>query len=180
MRFVGIDPSTMTGFVALSESGEVLRAKELTGIGTRDPKRMITMIDEIVSHIHKDDLIVIEGFGFASQQAIQLGGIGWGIRMALHRRGIEYYEASPAAVKKFSTGKGNVKKDEMVLPLFKRWRFEHASDNVRDAFVLSRIAMNIFAIQEGGFMVDSMAYQGEVINTILYPKPKSQKKKKAK
>lgn len=180
MRFIGIDPSTKTGFVALGESGEVLRAKELTGIGTQDPKRMITLIDDMVDHIHKDDFIVIEGFGYASQQAIQLGGIGWGIRMALHRRGFKYLEASPSAVKKFATGKGNAPKDAMVLPIFKCWGFEHSSDNVRDAFVLSRIAMNLFAVQEGGFLVDWRTYQGEVINAILYPKPKTKKKKKAK
>lgn len=77
-RFVGIDPSTKTGFVALDEDGQVLRAKELTGIGKQDPKRMVTLIDEIMRHVQEGDIVCIEGFGFASQQAIQMGGIGWG------------------------------------------------------------------------------------------------------
>lgn len=140
VRFVGIDPSTKTGFVAMDAAGSVLLAKELSGIGDQDPRRMVTLIDEIMRHLQPDDVICIEGFGFASQQAIQLGGIGWGVRMALFRRGIAYTEVSPAAVKKFATGRGNAKKDEMVLPIWKRWGFEHSSDNVRDAFVLAQIA----------------------------------------
>lgn len=101
MRFIGIDPSTETGFVALDENGQVLRAKELTGVGDTDPFRMITLIDEVMDYMKPGDVIVIEGFGFATQQGIQLGGIGWGIRMALTRRGFKYHEVAPNAVKKF-------------------------------------------------------------------------------
>lgn len=61
MRFVGIDPSTKTGFVALDEQGKVLRAKEITGAGSKDPYRMRTMIEDLMCHIHPCDLICIEG-----------------------------------------------------------------------------------------------------------------------
>lgn len=178
MRFIGIDPSTKTGFVALDEHGTVLRAKELTGAGTQDPKRMVTLIDEIMAHIQKDDVIAIEGFGFASQQAIQLGGIGWGIRMALFRRGIPYIEVPPTSVKKFATGKGNTKKDEMVLPIFKRWGFEHSSDNVRDAFVLAQIALAIQAMtHRTGASITLTKTQLEVIDAVRYPQQKKKRKK---
>lgn len=175
MRFVGIDPSTKTGFAALDQHGNVILAKELTGVGSEDPKRMVTLIDEVMRHLQPDDVICIEGFGFASQQAIQLGGIGWGIRMALYRRGWHYTDVAPAAVKKFASGKGNTKKDELAVHIFKRWGFEHGSDNVRDAFVLARIAWTIYNF-------DGVTYSGtktewEVIDSILHPK---QKKKTAK
>lgn len=175
MRFIGVDPSTKTGFVALDEHGEVLRAKELTGVGSKDPYRMITLIDEVADHVQPGDFIVIEGFGYASQQAIQLGGIGWGIRMALHRRKFRYIEASPNAVKKFATGKGNASKEDMVLPLFKKWNFEHPSDNVRDAYVLAQIARSI-----NDLSLEIPKYQSDVIEAILNPVPKVKKKKKAK
>lgn len=176
MRFVGIDPSTKTGFVALDEHGQVLVAKELTGAGKQDPKRMATLIDEIMRHVQSDDFIVIEGFGFASQQAIQLGGIGWGIRMSLLRRGIEYQEASPSQVKKFATGKGNTKKDEMVLPIYKIFGFEHPSDNVRDAYVLAEIAR---CLKLGVSSFTRYKYQVEVVDSILNPQTKTKKKRKA-
>lgn len=172
MRFVGIDPSTKTGFVALDVAGNVERAKELTGIGGQDPKRMSTLIDEIMAHLQPDDVICIEGFGFASQQAIQLGGIGWGIRMAIYRRGIPYTEVSPAAVKKFATGKGNAKKDEMVLPIYRKWGFEHGSDNVRDAFVLAQIARVLSPDVE----LQVTKEQLEVLQAIKNPPEKKRKK----
>ncbi|WNF33817.1 crossover junction endodeoxyribonuclease RuvC [Aeribacillus composti] len=159
-RYVGIDPSTRTGFVALDENGNVLKAKELTGVGSKDPKRMVTLIDEIMRHIHENDKIVIEGFGFASQQAIQLGGIGWGIRMALFRRKMKYIEVTPNTVKKFATGKGNAKKEDMILPIFKEWGFEHPSDNVRDAFVLAQIARALNG------QVELTKFQKEALNKI--------------
>lgn len=168
MRFVGIDPSTKTGFVALDEGGNVLRQKELTGIGKEDPKRMASLIDEIMGHLQPDDVICIEGFGFASQQAIQLGGIGWGIRMALYRRGYAYTEVSPAAVKKFATGKGNTKKDAMAVPIYRKWGFEHPSDNVRDAYVIAQITLAL----KGDMEIQITKAQLEVLDAIRNPPEK--------
>jgi crossover junction endodeoxyribonuclease RuvC len=172
MRFVGIDPSTKTGFLAMDEQGEVLRAKELTGVGSKDPYRMATLIDEVADYVQPGDFIVIEGFGFASQQAIQLGGIGWGIRMALLRRNHSYIEASPSQLKKFASGKGNTKKDELAVHIYKNFGFEHPSDNVRDAFVLAEIARGLT------MNTNRHKYQLEVIDAILNPKPKTKKKRK--
>lgn len=177
MRYVGLDPSTKTGFVALDPDGKTLRAKELTGVGGKDPKRMVTLIDEVTAHIQPDDFVVIEGFGFATQQGIQLGGIGWGIRSALFRRGIKYIEASPAQVKKFATGKGNTKKEDMILPLSDKWGFRHSSDNVRDAYVLARIALGLKAdIPE--LLKSYTKYQHEVLEVIQNPPVRKKKVKK--
>lgn len=168
-RFVGIDPSTKTGFVALSANEEVLTAKELTGVRSEDPLRMITLIDEVIRHVQKDDFIVIENFGFATQQGIMLGGIGWGIRMALVRRGMKYIEVAPGQLKKFGNGKGNASKDELAVGIYKNFGFEHSNDNVRDAYVLAQIGRALVTKKV------SYQYQKEVIETILNP-PKTKKK----
>ncbi|EIT85940.1 hypothetical protein A374_08894 [Fictibacillus macauensis ZFHKF-1] len=173
MRFIGIDPSTKTGFVALSDGGVVLRQKEITGVGTVDPKRMITMIDDIMDHMQKGDVICIEGFGFASQQAIQLGGIGWGIRMALARRGHKWIEIAPSQLKKFASGKGNTKKDELAVHIYKKFGFEHNSDNVRDAYVLAEIA-RCLSSKQTDYLTN---YQIEVLEAIKNPAPKKKKTK---
>ncbi|WP_182103764.1 crossover junction endodeoxyribonuclease RuvC [Niallia taxi] len=180
MRFVGIDPSTKTGFVAIAPNGEVLKAKELTGVGSEDPKRMATLIDEVMRHIQPEDFVVIEGFGYSTTQGIQLGGIGWGIRMALLRRRINYIEVAPNALKKFATGKGNSTKEDMVQPLMDRWGFCNSSDNVRDAFVMAHIARNLSVLRDASELEMNMileSYQSEVICNILYPKQKPRKKK---
>ncbi|SDW79728.1 hypothetical protein [Paenibacillus sp. CF384] len=178
-RFVGLDPSTRCGFVALDTAGGVLQKKELQGIGKTDPKRMSTQIDEIIDHIYPDDVIVIEGFGFASQQAIQLGGIGWGLRMALFRRGMSYIEASPSQLKKFASGKGNTKKDELGVHIFKRWGFESSSNNVLDAFVLAHIALGLNSYNAELMSTAFTSFQREVLEAIESPPEKKAKGKRS-
>jgi crossover junction endodeoxyribonuclease RuvC len=192
LRFVGIDPSTKTGFVALDLQGNILRAKELTGIGKKDPMRMRTLIHEVKDHVQKGDLVCIEGFGYASQQAIQLGGIGWGIRMMLEARGITYYEPAPQQVKKFVgvsnwTGEegskrrlqGKEKKDAVKASVREMYTFCHPSDNVNDAFVLAQIARHIYLAQQSQ-LPDLSDHQLEVVRAILNPPEKKKRKKVAK
>ncbi|MEY9091881.1 hypothetical protein [Paenibacillus sp. RC84] len=146
MRYVGIDPSTMTGFVALGSDGvEVQRTKELTGNGKEDPKRMVFLVDEVMEHLRQNDRVCIEGFSYGSQGKFvgQQYGIGWLIRTALFRRGLKYVEVSPGQLKKFASGKGNDSKDNLIIPIYKSWGFQHSSDNVRDAFVLAKISYHL-------------------------------------
>jgi Holliday junction resolvasome RuvABC endonuclease subunit len=46
----------------------------------------------------------------------------------------------PMTLKKFATGKGNSKKQEMLLQIFKRWGVEFNDDNAADAYALGRLA----------------------------------------
>ena len=191
---MGIDPSSKTGFVALDEAGYVIKEKELTGIGDHDPKRMITLIDEVVAHLKPNDFICIEGFPFDTQKAMFAGGIHHGIRNELYKRKLTYYEAAPNAVKKFVdvTGwigepgskvrlKGPAKKKAVKKAVFEHFGYKHSSDNVVDAYILARIAHLLWTVESGvqcseneGYLI---RYQAEVINTILNPIEKSKKKK---
>jgi crossover junction endodeoxyribonuclease RuvC len=184
LRFVGIDPSTKTGFVALDEHGEVLRAKELTGVGSEDPKRMVTLINEVVAHLKPGDVICIEGFPYNTQKAMFAGGLHHGIRNELYKRKLRYYEAAPNTVKKFVnvTGwigeKGNKKrlsgkekKIAVMKAVTEHFGFEHKSDNVVDAFILAQIAKDLWKVNSGeyssineGFLP---TYQAEVLQSIL-------------
>lgn len=178
MRFIGIDPSTKTGFVALDESGQVLRAKELTGVGKEDPKRMVTLIDEVITHVKPNDIICIEGFPYSTQRAMFAGGLHHGIRNELYKRGLSYYEVAPNAVKKFvnETGwvgeKGSMvrlkdkeKKKAVMKAVYEHFLFEHKSDNVVDAYILARIAQEIW--MEKNVLRLLPSYQAEVIQKIL-------------
>lgn len=97
-RFIGIDPSLRTGFVALSPYGEVIEMKEIERDGD-DPARMSGLIQAVVDAVHDTDFVAIEGFGYASQKGFLLGGIGWGIRIELYRRGIPYVDVAPSLLK---------------------------------------------------------------------------------
>lgn len=148
-RYVGIDPSTKTGMVVIQHDGSIW-TKEITSHIKVDPQRYMDIAYEVVDNLAKDDVITIEGFSYGSKgRGVSTQyGIGWLIRAELIRNGYTYTEVSPSAVKKFATGKGNEKKENMVLPIYKHWGFEHPSDNVRDAYVLSQIAKGMNGISK--------------------------------
>jgi crossover junction endodeoxyribonuclease RuvC len=150
MRYVGIDPSTKTGLVILNRDGEIINQEEVKSKLKSDPDRFVDLTESILEELHPNDIIAIEGFSYGSKgRGVSTQyGIGWLIRAELFKRGYDYIEVSPSAVKKFATGKGNEKKENMVLPIFKHWGFESPSDNIRDAYVLARITKALSGTEE--------------------------------
>jgi len=163
MRYIGIDLSTKTGFVALDKVGNVILAEEVTGQGNKDPKRMVTLTDNIVKRLNKGDFICIEGFSYGSRgRGISFQfGLGHHVRNTLYELGYKYTLVTPGQLKKFATGKGNTSKDNMILPIYKKWNFEHESDNVRDAYVLAQIAKSL------NNDADLLKYEKEVIKELF-------------
>lgn len=184
MRFVGIDPSTKTGFVELDESGVVLQSREIhlkNGIKSTDAE-LWHYGKTIVSFVPPGSLVSVEGFSFGSQgKGVSTQyGVGFAIRYALQDAGLTYIEPTPTQVKKFATGKGNTKKDNMTIPILRNWNFEHPSDNVRDAFVLAQIAKALHTYNPAFLTADYHNYQLEVLQAIENPVAKKSKKKVAK
>lgn len=169
MRFVGIDPSTKTGVVVLDEHGNVLHAKEYSvPMVSGDDELQIHRVLHLSSVIRKgldgvcdlkDSFICIEMPPYHAQgNAVSLlYGIAYALRLLLPR----YTNINVTALKKFATGKGNTKKDDLAVHIFKRWGFEHPSDNVRDAYVLAQIARALYSTVDG-----LIAPQREVIEAI--------------
>jgi crossover junction endodeoxyribonuclease RuvC len=146
MRYVGIDPSSKTGLAIIDKQGNVINTQDVTTKVKEDPQRFSDLAEKIMDELEPNDIITIEGFSYGSKgKGVSFQyGLGWIIRHMLIERGYGYTEVPPTSVKKFATGKGNTKKDEMVLPIFRKWGFEHNSDNVRDAFVLAQMAKGIY------------------------------------
>jgi crossover junction endodeoxyribonuclease RuvC len=42
-------------------------------------------------------------------------------------------------LKKFAAGKGNAKKQEMLMQMYKRWNVEFTDDNAADSYALARL-----------------------------------------
>lgn len=133
----------------------------------------------IVNLIPPVSFVCIEDFSFGSQgQAVSTQyGVGFALRFALIDAGFSFKKPTPSQLKKFATGKGNTKKDEMVLPIYRGWGFEHSSDNVRDAFVLAHIAKGL-KIKDPDLLGNEFhQYQLEVLQLIETPAVKVKKKK---
>lgn len=142
-RYVGIDPSTFTGFVILNESGEIIEEQEIWFEYKKDPERMNYISERVIEQLNIDtDVICIENFSYNStgRGVDYQYGIGWIIREKLFVHGFKFYDVAPNALKRFATGNGSVKKEVMVAPIYRRWGYTNISDNITDAFVLAKIA----------------------------------------
>jgi len=162
-RFVGIDPSGTTGMVILDRDGNYLDGFEITSDATSKTAKICEIVEEIFDNLETYDVIAIEGFSYGSKgKGIDFQfGLGHAIRLELYRQFTRWTEVTPTQVKKFATGKGTTKKENMILPIMRHWNFEHDSNNVRDAFVLAQVARSV---QSGVFVTE---YQKDVVEAIL-------------
>lgn len=149
---IGIDQS-LTGF-ALT----VLSVEEPTKFVTwvyKSPyfgiERLIDIRTWLLDHLlwlDKQEFdvkdIAMEGTVLASHAALVLGELSATVRLAIY----DHYEGNlrfplkvpPMTLKKYAAGKGNAKKQEMLLQIYKRWGIEFTNDNAADSYALARLA----------------------------------------
>jgi len=171
-RYVGIDPSGETGVVILDRNGNYLDGFEIAPDTNDKTVKICEIVETIFDNLELGDVIAVEGFSFGSKgKGIDFQfGLGHAIRLELYRQDMKWIEVSPTQVKKFATGKGTTKKENMILPINRLWGFEHESNNVRDAFVLAQVARSV---QTGSTMTE---YQKDVIEAILGPSESKRKR----
>jgi crossover junction endodeoxyribonuclease RuvC len=145
-QYVGIDPSMSTG-VVIMEHDEVIFAQEI--VLKNGMKSTLTEILEygrkVAGLVLPYSVVAIEGFAFSARgSAVSFQyAIGHAIRFALIDAGIPYLEPTPSALKLFvaGKGKGNCKKEIVIKEVYKRWGYEHDSNNVIDAYALCKYAI---------------------------------------
>lgn len=156
MIYIGIDPSlTGTGIVVLDDQGNVLdKACVKTKAGVRIEDRFQEIIFGIWEMIHLYQAshtlkVFIEGLSFGSKSAsmLELAGLHYFLRhYLLHTLHAGFSVIPPQSLKKWVCGKGNVKKEQMLLQTYKRWGLEFQDNNICDAYCLARYAMEHDAI----------------------------------
>ena len=114
---------------------------------------------------------MIEGYAFAqASQAHQLGELGGVLRTMLYELGIRVLEVGPGQLKKFASGKGNTKKEQMALAIYKRWDREFATNDEADAFVLVQIGRGVYLPGVSVYCDEGKSkltvYQQEVIDAL--------------
>jgi hypothetical protein len=108
----------------------------------RGHERMAWLLERIADHCRGVDLVVVEGPSYGNQGAHrqsghhERAGLWWMATHALWRAGVPVAVASPASVKKLATGRGNAKKDEMVLAAARRFDWFDGDNNACDALWL--------------------------------------------
>jgi Holliday junction resolvasome RuvABC endonuclease subunit len=83
----------------------------------------------------------MEGTVLASHSALALGELAAVVKLVLWYKLPEPpLQIPPMTLKKYATGKGTSKKQEMLLQIYKRWGIEFNDDNAADAYALARLA----------------------------------------
>lgn len=98
--------------------------------------------------------IAMEGTVLASNSALVLGELAGMVKLCIY----DYFDGSlnssvpfephlrtplqipPMTLKKYATGKGTSKKQEMLMQMYKRWGVEFNDDNAADSYALARLA----------------------------------------
>lgn len=148
---IGIDQS-YSGFAIVTyplAGGEhralVMPPRDATGV-----ERLLQIQDWLIATVagYSEDtrLITMEGYSAAAKYGReQSGELAAAVRLALWQvycgevAGIPLVVA-PTTLKKYVTGDGRAKKDDMKLAVYKHWGVEFRDDNLADAYGLARIA----------------------------------------
>jgi len=88
---------------------------------------------------HNIGTVVMEGYSYNSKNTkftFTAGELGGMIKMVCHDYTMKLIIIPPTLLKKFVCGKGNVKKEQMLLQIYKKFSKEFNNNNLADAFAL--------------------------------------------
>jgi crossover junction endodeoxyribonuclease RuvC len=168
LAYVGLDPSlTAFGVAAYGDGYQQTWLLKSTDRGIDRLLNLTYQLSDVFDEIQKSHAIAdvaVEDTVRASLSASSLGELAGVVKLTCHTRltGAGRYplRVPPTTLKKFATGRGNAKKPEVMLSVFKKWGVEILDDNLADAYVLARIASG----QAG------TAYEKEVLGRLKDPK----------
>lgn len=155
---LGIDQS-LTGF-ALSAVDTSDPFNHITWV-YKSPYRGVRRLSDIrewlisrLSYLRDNDHtihdVAMEGMVLASPSSLALGELSGLVKLLLWdflpegTKPRTPLKVAPMTVKKFAAGKGNAKKQEMLMQIYKRWGQEFNDDNAADAYALGRLATGYF------------------------------------
>lgn len=149
--FVGIDPSfNSTGIIVLDENAEIVDEKNFSLAKYDEIEEKLLKFEENISFIPTITRlggVYIEGPAYmaSGKYILQMGAMHFLLRLFLYKRDVFFKVIAPGTLKKFVTGKGNAKKDLMLLKVYKRWGVEFEVDDLADAYGLARMALEEFS-----------------------------------
>ena len=118
---------------------------------------MMNKFDFLDSQNCRITAVAMEGTVLASHSALKLGELAGLVKLTIW----DYFDGNlnsvvpfeeelrrplqipPMTLKKYATGKGTAKKQEMLMQMYKRWGVEFNDDNAADSYALARLAAGI-------------------------------------
>jgi len=145
--YVGIDPSfNSTGIIILDQNGDIVEEKNFSLKEFDQIEEKLINFEESIKFIPsmlRLQKVYIEGPAYmaSGKYILQMGALHYLLRLYLYRHKVDYKVIAPGTLKKFVTGKGNAKKDLILLKVYKKWGVEFEVDDLADAYGLARMAL---------------------------------------
>jgi crossover junction endodeoxyribonuclease RuvC len=169
--YVGLDLSlSATGYFIIKDDdindfGEI---KTKPNQFTCTIERVEYIADEIINKLKPYDVkfILLEDYFTGKQQGtvIQLAILGTIVRYKLLNNGYSFLTVAPTQIKKFTTGKGNVPKDNMLKAVFKNYNFDTSSNNIADACAIAYLGKAYYDFING--RSNFLKYELEVLKKV--------------
>lgn len=169
MRFpvLALDASlTSTGW-AKWHSGTDIRYGTLKSGSRRGVERLVWIRDEVLRLASNAALVIIEGYAYArANQAHQIGELGGVLRVALDELNENVVVVSPMARAKYATGKGNAKKELVLVSAVRRLDYSGSSNDEADALWILQMALGHYGLPGA---VEVPAAHQEALKKVSWP-----------
>lgn len=146
--YLGLDLSLNSTGWAVSRGGEIETGVIIPPKGIQGVPRLLSLRSALLLLVQKKVApngehftVMLEDYAFGATGQV-FGIAEWGgiARLTLAQVGNNtIYSTSPGTLKKFVTGKGSAKKEQMLLAVFRRWGREFATNDEADAFGLMKM-----------------------------------------
>ena len=89
-------------------------------------------------------------YGSTGRFTFTAGELGGAIKLFCHEHNIQLIIIAPTLLKKYVCGKGNAKKEQMLLQCYKRYGKEFHNNNLCDAYCLHKFYTDYLEWKESG------------------------------
>ena len=169
MNVVGLDLSiSATGIAWADDRVETITTSPRDGA---IEARIETIVDRVMGANawtpYNADVVAIEDVPYGAHGTVPLAMLHGVLRVHLHREGVPFVLIPPASLKKYATGRGNAKKPDLRMALYKRTGLDLADDNQVDAWWLRAMALDRY----GHPALDMPATHRDALAKIEWPAP---------
>jgi len=152
LKFIGMDPSyNGFGIIILDSEAKIIKEELLISKSSDEVEDRILSLEQkfkFICDIENLQVVYIEGPSFSSQGSfvLQMGALHYFLRIFFRKNNINYKVITPGNLKKFVTGKGQCKKELILLKTYKKWGIEFSDNNLADAYGLAQMAIADFKL----------------------------------
>lgn len=123
---------------------------------------IVQLIEQKIDDNTKVKLVVCQDYfvGRSQGAVISLAELGTMIRYKILLKGFPLCVVPPKTIKKFVTGNGNAKKQQMMQTVFNRWGYKASTDNLADACGMSKFAEFITQLWNENLVLEKKQLSG--------------------